>query len=101
MKSIYLAAAAISGVVLFASVTPASASTCASDCNTTYSACNSANGANGQSICMPKWMQCKKSCSAPVAMKAKAKTPPLNVTPVKLVSATKTTKVTSTTVKMH
>ena len=94
MKSIYFALAAMSGAVLFASAVPASASTCASDCNASYTDCNSANGANGQSICTPKWMQCKKACSAPVAAKTVAKT-----TPVKLVATTKVTKIATTPVK--
>ncbi len=94
MKSIYLAVAALSAAVLFAGAAPASASTCSADCNTTYSACNSANGANGQSVCMPKWMQCKKACSGPVAAKTPAKT-----TPVKPVPAAKVTKIATAPVK--
>ena len=93
MKSIYFALAAMSGAVLFASAVPASASTCASDCNASYTDCNSANGANGQSICTPKWMQCKKACSAPVAAKTPVKTAPAKTTPVKLVATTKVTKI--------
>lgn len=94
MKSIYLALAAMSGAVLFANAAPASASTCSADCNASYSACNNANGINGQSICTPKWMQCKRACSAPVAAKTAIKT-----TPVKLVASSKITKIATAPVK--
>ncbi len=98
MKSIYLAIAAIAGAVLFAGAAPAFASVCTSDCNTSYTACNSANGINGQGVCTPKWMQCKKACSAPLVTKAPVKTAPAKV---KLVATSKVTKVASVTVKKH
>ena len=94
MKSIYLAIAAMSAAVLLTGAAPASASTCASDCNANYTTCNNADGINGQSICTPKWMQCKRACSAPVAAKTVAKT-----TPVKLVATTKVTKIATAPVK--
>ncbi len=43
------------------------ASMCASDCNRTFNQCNLSNGANGQQVCMPGWMQCKKACNGTAA----------------------------------
>lgn len=56
----------------------ASASMCSNDCDHNYGVCNGLNGGNAQQICMPKWMQCKRSCSAaakPAAMKVSNTTP--------------------------
>ena len=55
----------------------AAASVCGSACDHNYGLCNGLNGANAQSVCMPKWMQCKKACTAPV----KAPTKVVNITP--------------------
>jgi len=47
------------------SITKANASVCSAQCDHNYGTCNSVNGANGQQVCMPKWMQCKKICASP------------------------------------
>lgn len=47
------------------SLTTARATVCSDQCNRNYGACNNLNGANGQQLCMPRWMQCKKTCAAP------------------------------------
>ena len=39
---------------------------CSSSCDHEYSTCNTLNGGSAQQLCMPKWMQCKKACTAPV-----------------------------------
>ena len=70
------ALAALMTAALFATAAPASAGVCTSDCTAAYTACSSANGANGQQVCQPKWMQCRKACAGPVA--------PAKTTPVKL-----------------
>ena len=55
----------------------ASATVCTTSCDHDYGVCNTVNGGSAQQICMPKWFQCKKSCSAP----AKAPVRVSNVTP--------------------
>jgi hypothetical protein len=50
---------------------------CTNDCNHAYNVCNAMNGGSAQQVCMPKWMQCKKSCSAP------AKPTPISTAPTK------------------
>jgi hypothetical protein len=52
-------------------------SMCASDCNRTFNQCNNVNGANGQQVCMPSWMQCKKACSGTLRTTTKVS----NITP--------------------
>jgi hypothetical protein len=73
----WLVAGVAAATLSFAFVGAASASICGSECDHSYSVCNGLNGGNAQQICMPKWMQCKKSCTAP----AKSVTKVSNVTP--------------------
>ena len=53
----------------------ASATICTNQCNHSYSICNTMNGGNAQQICMPKWMQCKKACTAPAKPAASVSKP--------------------------
>ncbi len=83
----HLAIAAVFAAVLFAGAAPASASVCTSDCGKAYTDCSNANGISGQTVCTPKWMQCKKACAGPVT--------PAKTSPVKMkASAKPTSKVT-------
>jgi hypothetical protein len=75
MRWIIAGAAAAGLMIGFASA--ADATMCTNDCNHSYSVCNTQNGGNAQRICMPKWMQCKKTCDAP----AKAPIKVSNVAP--------------------
>jgi hypothetical protein len=71
-----LAGAAVAALSMMLGGT-ASASICSNSCDHNYSVCNQVNGGNAQPVCMPKWMQCKKSCMAP----PRAATKVVNVTP--------------------
>lgn len=57
----------------------ANASVCSNSCDHNYSVCNALNGGNAQQMCMPKWFQCKKSCTA--TPPARTPTRVSNVTP--------------------
>ena len=74
MKTMLFGAVAILTVSLAGA---ASATICTNTCDHDYSVCNGLNGGNAQQMCMPKWFQCKKSCTAP----AKAPVKVSNVTP--------------------
>jgi len=63
MKGLFAGAAI--AVLTLAFAGSAGATICTNTCDHTYSQCSAANGDNAQSACMPGWMQCKKSCSAP------------------------------------
>jgi hypothetical protein len=62
----------------FIGAAAASASVCTTSCNHDYSVCNTLNGGSAQGVCMPKWMQCKKTC---LGGPAKTPTKVSNMTP--------------------
>ncbi len=64
MKVMLAGAAVAAFTMAFGSA--ASATICTNQCDHSYSICNTMNGGNAQQICMPKWMQCKKACTAAV-----------------------------------
>jgi hypothetical protein len=76
MKWMLAGAAVAAFMTAFGST--ASASVCSTDCDHSYGVCNGLNGGNAQQICMPKWMQCKKSCAAPAG---RTPTKVSNITP--------------------
>lgn len=92
MERRILAMAAGAAVLALLGIQPAAAATqCVQACDHTYQEC-SANSANNQ-VCLPKWGQCKKACTGPVATKPAA-APAAVTTPAKTTAPTAKAKVT-------
>ena len=77
MKRYITAMAAGLAVIVLAGAHPAAASQCTQACDQAFGQCDKAGGQD----CLPKWGQCKRTCSPPAQSKPTTQTVSTKPTP--------------------